>query len=221
LLPARPLLTRRTHWRNRRPLRRRASGRSVYNYFRDYDAFTGRYIQSDPIGLEGGLNTYLYANANPLRYVDQYGLQSGAEAILLPGLGGGGAAAGSGAAAGGAAGAGAAAGAGTAALGALGVGAAAAAGYGAGTLAYPLIEPLLSPVIDAVCREDAACDREWEDAYRQCSKFLASPSPPRGVTGGYSSLYDCARGLVSQACGGNAIDYGRGRSSAAGRGRGR
>lgn len=44
-----------------------------YNYFRDYDPSTGRYIQSDPIGLDGGLNTYLYGNANPLRYVDPTG----------------------------------------------------------------------------------------------------------------------------------------------------
>lgn len=47
-----------------------------YNYFRDYDPETGRYVQSDPIGLQGGLNTYLYANGNSLRYADALGLES-------------------------------------------------------------------------------------------------------------------------------------------------
>ena len=52
-----------------------ASARSLYNYFRDcYDPSTGRYCQFDPIGLAGGLNGYLYANANPLTYTDPLGL---------------------------------------------------------------------------------------------------------------------------------------------------
>lgn len=45
-----------------------------YNYFRDYNPNDGRYMQSDPIGLDGGLNTYIYALANPIQLIDPFGL---------------------------------------------------------------------------------------------------------------------------------------------------
>ena len=41
-----------------------------YNYQRDYESSTGRYAESDPIGLDGGDNTYFYVDGNPLNGID-------------------------------------------------------------------------------------------------------------------------------------------------------
>ncbi|MEX2475971.1 RHS repeat domain-containing protein [Marinobacter sp.] len=57
-----------------------------YNYFRDYDASLGRYIQSDPIGLGAGLNTYGYVSQNPSRFVDVFGLVQGSITFDVSGI---------------------------------------------------------------------------------------------------------------------------------------
>jgi len=45
-----------------------------YNYFRDYEAGSGRYVQSDPIGIKGGIASFSYAASSPLMLFDSDGL---------------------------------------------------------------------------------------------------------------------------------------------------
>jgi RHS repeat-associated protein len=50
-----------------------------YNYFRDYESTVGRYLESDPIGISGGLSTFSYAVSSPLLSIDPMG-----EQVVIP-----------------------------------------------------------------------------------------------------------------------------------------
>lgn len=47
-----------------------------YNYFRDYEAGVGRYVESDPVGLAAGYSTFAYVGGNPLMWFDPQGLSA-------------------------------------------------------------------------------------------------------------------------------------------------
>ena len=127
-----------------------------YNYFRDYNPGTGRYVQSDPIGLAGGMNTFGYVGGNPLSKTDSRGLFDDALPlpIALPGL--------------------------TAICLANPLACAGAGGFAAGTLLYPMVEPAISKVVDWCMSSESKqeCFDKCYSAYLdQVSICKMSPTP--------------------------------------------
>ncbi len=163
-----------------------------YNYFRDYEPGTGRYVESDPIGLGGGLSTFGYVGGGPLNHSDRRG--------LAPELSCQAACIGAGAAAGGAAGyfgggalggvvGGALGGAGGTAVGpggtvagvSIGSSAGASAGSSAGGAAGAAAGGMLGAAMSyVVCPSDDFCYKRWEIEDSNCgSRFGRGPKEDR------------------------------------------
>jgi RHS repeat-associated protein len=212
-------------WRSRQALQ--------LNRWRAYDPRVGQYLQPEPMLVEGALglaHPYGYALLGPLDYVDPSGREPGALAATLAGWFGGG---GAGTATAAGAGAGTVVVAGPPAWLLIGLGAGLGLSIGYFIDQVPQmsqglrIQYVALNTPDNVCLPygtwandraepmptDEECQREWEDAYEEFERLIAEwfyPGRGRGITGPYDippSPYDCARGLVTEACGGNPVEF--------------
>jgi RHS repeat-associated protein len=169
--------------------------------YRAYDAGLARWISEDPLGLRAGTNLYRYVRSNPLRYIDPLGGQEVDVPVpnspkpppprpprtpkVTP---------------------------------------------KPPTPQRATVITRVRPIVRTLTRacgvvltiieqlifsetvyapdnnpDEDRCAKEWEEAYEMCEELLKRPNPPRGITGGYTNLADCARGLVSEECGGNPV----------------
>ena len=83
----------------------------------------------------------------------------------------------------------------------------------------PIGPPLpFKPIFDTInwCMNSAAdCAKEWREAFATCRELIREQEEMdagrrrrrsvKGVTGGYKDIQSCARGLVSETCGGNLV----------------
>jgi hypothetical protein len=72
------------------------------------------------------------------------------------------------------------------------------------------VRPEDAIIINTILKEIAKdlpddCKEEWEWALEHCRKELAKPYPNRRFTGGHKDVKSCAKGFVSDRCGGNSL----------------
>ncbi|UYC10504.1 RHS repeat-associated core domain-containing protein [Xanthomonas sp. CFBP 8445] len=178
------------------------------NYYRDYEPGTGRYAQSDPVGIPASISTFSYVDSNPVGASDIFGLQA-SRAIgfrYVPPVYAG--------------------------------DRDRELEFNEPKVELPSPLEVMMPAINQLtiipammpyaikmvqaCAEqgdESDCDTQWQNAYRRCRDLIYEQMLQRagrkkkrsvtGVTGGYTDLYRCAAGLVSERCGGNSVDYGR------------
>ncbi len=158
---------------------------------RDYDPQVGRWTSKDPVRFDAGTNHYAYANGDPVNATDPTGTQA-APPLVVPGLG---------------------------------PGAAVGAGGILGALLCYLIPECRAAVSDAIddfadmCRDASRgdpvpdemsddCRAEWKAARDLCGQLLTGKRTRtnRRMTGPRRTVEDCARGFVSQRCGGNSVN---------------
>ncbi|MCI5157120.1 MAG: RHS repeat-associated core domain-containing protein, partial [Candidatus Electrothrix sp. AUS1_2] len=159
---------------------------------RHYEPETGVWMGQDSyrgrLDSPMSLHRYGYVNNNPLNYYDPTG-NFAIAVVALPSL----------------------AGLAEAALTGIAYAGAVTLGYLAGDY---VAEKIDEEVIEKTERRsspppDDGCDEEWANAYIQCEIYLNSQDSMcrKGMTGGYNNLADCARGLVSERCGGNPVQH--------------
>jgi hypothetical protein len=61
--------------------------------------------------------------------------------------------------------------------------------------------------------DDFECEAEWAEALDECVRELMKSTPSKRMTGGHADVYDCAKGLVSERCGGNPVDHSKSRKA--------
>jgi RHS repeat-associated protein len=160
------------------------------NFMREYMSTQGRYTQPDSIGLRGGSNRFLYANADGINYYDPDGHQAQAAVALCF----------------------------TTPAGMLVCGAAACAlTPGCAQAVTSAASTVVQTVKDLCTSDDPSpqdCQDEWRRAENVCFEWMQELEDPKisarrrrqllDLTGGSMSV--CKMGQVSQACGGNKVD---------------